>query len=1099
MKRYSHILTTIILVLLLSTSYADAGILSDAKLYLAGKASNLASWWGERSVANTVEDDQPLEEPAEEVGEPNNDDGEPAPAGTPGICIVPQESRKIVCEGDSEFLCLNTPERGVSGESIVVKGIVGSSRSTPANLSIAIQHDYTKKTFLLDTDDSENSDCWNSSLSQKNFCLSEDGYFSARLPLDELGPYTISVGATRFSGDAATKTERTSRVVALEMTEDDVSFNPDIKIGEAVDTTHVMVNVSLLGDCQNCDYIGASTSAVTVTAENVMKNDLDGRRVVTCVSSTEQGGQGSFVLGVPVSPGSNEITITACNPAVENSRCPVVGGIKFQVAGEAGGLEILSPPPLPAYSSAEYPAIPFEFNIAGAGRDDTVEVLFNRERAARVTKDGERYRIQLQPKKGINIVTVKINEEELSPPWVFGWGEISSPFQTGGEIQDGLQSNSAIGFAIPEKSFTEKLVPFITNILVSDELKVFLQELLGGEGDVSREPTVEDDFTIPRCEEGGSALENYTLSLLDEPIIGDAKIEDISFGKNELSFSLNVDRLTFRLGLIDEAGETTPLKISFFKAIFDLILKVPEKGDYLFISSPHRDCDYKRDRYCKGTPAALIPQRYVGDATDLGGIVKCDISGLDVSDETKKLCDALNGINAKTGLVNEAILDAVNSALYCTGSKVLTRTIRNGIRREISFPMGNILGDISLPLGADLRMSNGNGVGIDESGVLLTGGLVAGDRETFAGMPNELKIPSVGVISLPDSQKVLNNADTSDSDFKLSLSVDAINHLFFLLTSKTVNDNFGRVPLIDVKLSEPFFKKLGFDFVEKCDAVQTGDEPSTLCNIRPRVSELLGLPLTRYGYFEPNHPLMMRVSMGQALPPHLSIVSADDIPITTSNDEDAGINDQLSGNLLDLQIGGLIISFYALEVDENKPPDEYENLPIKLDGNGDPIIHSMQPGDPNPLNGQIVSYELALLLAVEIGDVKTDQSDPSKFALMVRPLANRSRLIISPLAGSNRTTVPPKEMISSLEEKLRLVLNMFSAEENAILVPIPKSVSFDHNSGDLFELVGLKKINFGPDGLNLGFEEGNNAIIVDISASIEQLLNFGGMERIFEY
>jgi len=216
--------------------------------------------------------------------------------------------------------------------------------------------------------------------------------------------------------------------------------------------------------------------------------------------------------------------------------------------------------------------------------------------------------------------------------------------------------------------------------------------------------------------------------------------------------------------------------------------------------------------------------------------------------------------------------------------------------------------------------------------------------------------------------------------------------------------------------------------------------------------------------------------------------------VTAAAEGGSTAQDKLSGNLLDVQIGGLVMSFYALEIDENQQMDEYGNLPVKLDDKGNPIIHSMRPEDADPTHGQIASFELTLLLAVELGDVVTDTKDPSRFVMMVRPLADRSRLVISPVAGSNATTIPPASLISSLREKLQYGIAIYSSKDSALQIPIPKIMNFEGSENDLVKLLGLKTISFGPTGLTFSCDTSREALSVDISAVITQLLHHNGEE-----
>lgn len=1087
---------------------AHASFFNKAGSYIYNKAGDLAKWWKRGSVGLTKGESAPEESGDVEGGDATPPEEEtPSTITPPGICKVPQQPPVIICEEGSGFLCLNTPEPGVAGDFIIIKGTIDRRGSTPSGVSVAVQHEYTKETEIVDTSNYETSGCWESGLTSRSFCMDEDGFYSARIPLKSDGPYTISVSATRFSGEPVTQTARTSRVIAPRMGESAVTFDPDVRTQGSVNSSYVNITVSLLGDCQHCDFIGASTSAITVTVENSMKDSSGNSSSISCATNIEQGGQARYVLGVPVGPDQNELTITACNAATAAGSCPAIGQIKFQGPGGITGMRIVSPPPQPSYSSSEYTTIPFKFKIEGLAENACVNVALNRQNSVKVCPSSGNYSTDLYPQAGINVVTVEYGEGGLGAtfPWVFGWGPISSPFKNGGEIKDGLVSTSALQVAVPAKTFTDILGPLVGNAVSSDEFARLINKFTGGgqEESAGEAPPQEEeqvDIQIPRCESAG--IEGFQIKLLGDPSIGQARIENVSFAKNELGLSINADNASFGISLVkDKDGDgvpdkdSIPLKISFRKAVIDLLLKVDEKEKLILLSSPHTDCDFKDSRYCKHAPAALIPQNMVGDATRFGHFVSCDAQGGDVSDEVREFCDALNSLNAQTGLISETVLDAINSTLYCGGSKALTLLARDGIRERVKIDGGSVLGNFTVPAGISL-----GGVGIDNNGLLLTSNLIMGDYNFFSQMPAEMKIPSVGVIS-SGNEPFLLSADTDDSFLRLALATDAVNHLFFLLTSLDVERNGETQGFLDFELSEPFFNKTGFDFVYKCDAFlenegRDGGFPSALCNLRPRVSELLGTPLSRYGYFPPNHPMLIRVQGNRALPPHINVVHENEIPVLGSGSSSGETYEEpLSDNLLDLQLGGIIVSFYALEVDENIPVDKYGNLTIKLDENGEPIIRSMRPSDPDPLKGQIASFELALLMAMEIGDVETNPDDPSEYFIMVRPIADRTRLVISPVPGSNATTIPAASLIAALREKLQYAINIYSSMENAIRVPVSKNITFsDADEDDIFKLLGLEKISFSKDGLKLDMDESQDVILLDIIASITQLLHRDGQK-----
>jgi len=1081
----------------------------------------------------------------------SGDDEEPTITATEesGMCKVPQTPPEVVCELGSGFLCVNTPKRGVADSWSIISGTFDRQGSVITNVGIVSQHEYTKETVVVDTTNPETENCWDSNLESRPFCLDKDGYFAARIPLDTIGPYTVSITASRLSGATMTKAVRFSRVEAPAFTSDMVSFDPDILSEQSISEGVVSVVIELLGGCQFCDNIGASTGAVRISVENTITDAGGTTRHVACETNMEQGGQGRFAIGVPVGSGKNSLTITVCNAAVEDD-CPHISGIEFTGSAGQSGMEIIEPKSLPAYDVSEYPYIDWQFRLSGT-KDGGANVQLNRQGIEKVCSDDGVFRVRLDPSPGINVVTVE-TETDLGKkhyPWTFGWGQMSSPFDQDGKVSvdTGLIAKRAFQLALPSRSLTHVLQPILSNFLSSDGFGHFVSSILGGvpptrddatgTGEASDEALETQQQSIEKiknslegCEAASEGfMEGKRIEIVGKPTIGKAQVEDMRFEQDAMVFTINADNVDARIRLVKDEdldgipeGDPLPLLISFRKVYIDIKLERATDSDgrdIILISSPHTDCDYKSDRYCKHMPAPLIPKYFLGSANRLHGFVSCDTEGQLVSDDMKGLCDSLNSLDAQTGIVSQKVLDAINGTIYCTGSSTLTHLLGGGAMtgplRVGCFPddpedrrgpimgctsggMGDVFGPWVLSVGMDL----GDGLEITEDGIYVTAHLRVGNKDFFEKINDELKHPSIGVVVDPKSDGASPPIASAKTDrlMRLAVSTNALNHILFLLTEQMVDDDPSG--LLDLDLSTPFFERLGFDFVEQCDALNEGGgqvkQPSPLCNIRPRVGELLGSSLTTYKYFPQNYPLMMSIKGNRALSPHLRITSLAELPIVSrveGEEEEEVSADPPTGSLIDLQLGGVQLAFYALEVDEEAPLDDYGNPKIVLDEDGNPIIKSMRPEDSDPRNGQIISFELTLLLALEVGDVTAYPDDPSSFMLSLRPLADRSRLVLTPVSGSNSTTVPPEGLVSALREKLSYAISIFSAREKAIKIPIPKNIvlSPDMPSPEsLFGLLGLKELRLESDGLTLEWKEEGSFLTVDLSGALLQQFQNGG-------
>lgn len=1095
--------------------------------------SRAAGWWQSRALVASAEEggtDQAeegsVEEPSEvpdaetdDAAAPEEDaDDEPAeesgPSRIPGKCVVPQEPPVTRCELGAGFLCVNTPPGGVAREHVIVRGTIDRRGSVLASLRIAAQHEYTKQTVHVPTDPASSAaDCWTDDAPEA-FCLDADGRFAVPVSLAEQGPYTITITASRLSGETIEKRVRTSRVTALDFGDDRVAFDPDVRASTSVDANHVLVTAQLLDGCSFCDFIGASTGGVTLTVHNDIRGPDGSVRQVTCASTVEQGGQGRYVVGVPTFPGENRLTVTACNAAVEGA-CPAIEGIAFTAGGDVGQLEILSPPPQPSYDAQEWPTLPWRFSLGSEA--SCVTLHFNREAPRELCPDsaGE-FSAELSPKVGINVATLSTTGHGDDFAWTFGWGRIATPY---GDAGGDLTLPVAAQLAIPKATAADILIPLFNHFFASDEFDDLLADLLDGFGAEEGAPADDDDspapVTIPKCDGGG--LGGFGYGLRGRPAIGGIRIKEPGFGADRLELAVVLDDVRVGLDLFpdkDSDGRPDkaklPLVIDLQKARLDIDLLVEEEEGLprILLSSPHDDCAYKRGSYCKHKPAALLPKNLIGGANGWGGFVRCDVGR--AAGEAKEACRAINSLNGQTGVVSEKVLDAVNDAIYCSGSAALTRIARDGMRLpevrigceedEACEGVLAALAPVAVPVGLMLD----DLLGISSSGLFVQAGVAVGERSTYARTPESFRVESAG-IALPTGKAAgaLAGPGEARGDLEAAVSLDALNAFLFAATVQ--GDGRAHRGLLDIDVHAPFFASIGFDFAQECDAFVPvpgeQEEPPTLCHIRTRVGELLGSALTTYGYFDQKAPLMIAVRANRALAPRIAAASIDDLPTVPRGGEDnpafgdEEVSTNPTGELLAVELGGVELGFYALEEDLSAEPDAYGNRPLLLDENGRPVIRSMRPDDSDPWNGPIVRFDLSLLLGIEVSPVQIDPEDESQFVVNIRTLADRSRLVLTAVEGSNATTVPDAGLLSALNEKIALAIAGLTPEEKAIAVPIPREIALEANDDGVFGMLGLARIDFGADGLSLELDAKHNFARVAVSALLTQILHVDGEER----
>ena len=502
----------------------------------------------------------------------------------------------------------------------------------------------------------------------------------------------------------------------------------------------------------------------------------------------------------------------------------------------------------------------------------------------------------------------------------------------------------------------------------------------------------------------------------------------------------------------------------------DLQLKLQENEDgepTLILTGPHSDCDYKAKTYCKDIPVAVIPRNMSGSIGKRGHFVACDVAA--ASSKLKKPCKAMNRLNAQTGLMSEKVLDGINNAIHCTGSKTLTSLLRKGVPQQMLSA-----GSVNIPY----SLAFADKFAITKDGLFMSADISMGDEKIFANIADELQHESVGFIDNPAVKptKSVNKAYAKKWMLSAELATRFLNSALFILSQQEKS-------ILNVDLHELTFKKLGFDFVKKCDEAEVADP---LCQIRPRVAELFGSSLSTYGYLDSDHPLMISIRGNRALTPRLELATLDELPIVSVfDDEEENAVVPPTGSLFELQLAGLEISFYALQTEDGE---------LVLDSEGKPIIHPLGNDDAGPENGRIISFELTALMAFEMGEIETDKKDASRFAVPITMLVDRSRLLLTPIHASNATTIPADNLVADLRQKIKTALGLFSGKP--FHIPLPKGIKFaqDQNKDSLLAMLGLAEIDFSPNGISLQMHADKDIISFGLNAMISQVLHEDGEE-----
>lgn len=992
-----------------------------------------------------------------------------------------------VCEVGQGILCINSPEASFKGEYAIIKGTVDRRTSVFSHIRAYYQHEYTKILEELSLDEWAGEKCWELGWENEyNGCIDQGGFFAVKIPLTELGPYTIMIDAVSVDGVAVSKSVRTSRVIEPAISLEDITLSPDPSFtGNSINAGKINVNVDLLHDCKFCDFIGTSTGGVMVTVKNFIELPEGGTKIISKKSDIAAGGK--YDICVPVAKGTNRLFVGACNASVEGS-CPEVRGISFNVTGESSDIGIISPDLSKRFIEAkDDPYIPLQFTVNNGEEICSMEdvvVRWNKNEPLSVCPPVNGvFSASLTPEVGINALTIEAGGEAgaTSETYIFGYGKLVNPYR----VQDGGWIKDAFGIHLGSDFMNRTMRPLINEFLNSDGLVSAIKNVFGSatatetpdSGSAKSEEAVRQILNdIPHCSAGGGRLGTKKIELIGTPGLGSVDVETLGFGADGVGFKMDLTDLELSLRAYDDSdgngrpdGAVLPLRIVFKKAKVDGKLKITGSGDkqIFLLTGDHDFCDFQSAAFCEEKPALLMPRNIVGGATSRGDFVQCDTTSQLVNEETREACGDLNAINAMTGVLNSELLKIINDLIYCGGSSRLTYAIREGLK---SFVIKQKLMKDE-PFMAEVGFSTGDGrFETAEAGLTAIVPARFGGRRALPDISPQIRGEGVGVIVNPIAPVQRMENKISDG-IGLALSVDWLNELLFQLAFQKE----GR-GILDWDIDDLFFQKLGFDFVEQCDAFVAktpADKPSALCQLRPRVGELLGTDLTINGYLGSKQPLRMVLKGSRSLAPHLKIYEADvpyKLPPIPGVDEVQ--YEQRRVNVAELQIPDVEISFYALAIDEAAGRDVYGNPMLLLDENGNPVVLSIVEGSVEPV--PIIRAKMSVFLVIEIGEIVTDPNDTTLFAVKIRPVPELTQIIFGKIQGGNSTIVGDDNILSAFKQKLRYGVDIYGDTDNPQYINLPKGITLDFfeetEYRDLFDRLGLEKLRFGRDGFQFSLD-----------------------------
>lgn len=1028
--------------------------------------STLKQWWNQHAISDEIKESTRsfslLNEQAElenEVRSNENAENENQPE-EPGdeafvrdaSCIVPSAPPIIECRNSSDQLCLDYLSGGTTSSRFFLKGKVDLTQRF-SGLSISLQNAYTRETSVFDK--LESRDVCDERIAQdQEICLTDDGNFLLPIPLDTFGPYTIVANAS-FSGEGTVQKQiRISRVVPIEREEVKLSFFPDLESLALEQSTHLNITADVLDSCVNCDFIGAATGGVKVVAKNTSYQASQQSKNLECIHRAAQA-DGKYTIGVPLVGGENNITLSICNAALEDANaCLNFGPFVVNKKASAKDFELISPEEKDFYSSRLFPEINYQFRFADKSLPLTVQVNHDEEIEIRADSNGI-YHLTVVPQLGVNALSLVQGNKRKTI--TFMWGELVTPHSDTNQYE----IENAASLFVKNTFIETQLQPLLSNYLRSDEFKDLLESFVQTDSDEDESVQSESNNTqremplIPHCAQDDKKSP-YVFSLREAPEIEKIEIQNIDFTENEFAFRVNIDRLRVHVNMsVDNNGTqiSLPMLISFRKLILDLQLQNKKDGSgkaYVLVNAPQDDCDFRSKLYCKNRPSSLTPDHYLGDATKYRHIIRCEEEK--TSGNTLKICRALNALDSQTAAISTQVFETINEQIYCSGSKLITGLMYNGINTNISLPLSFLEENFSIPLNFQL----GKQFAFHANGM-------------YAPLDLALKASQKNKKGLLISSASNTSERQNEKELSVNLGFDLINALLFSFTSHYPEDTLDLHN--DILLNAD-----GVGLSERCGdtGLEIQKEDAILCQLRPRVLELLGTSLSEGGYLEKDQPLLLRFRMDTRHVPRLQV------------------KDERS---FELQVSGLRVDFYALEYDKN----EDGSVSLRYDRNAKPIIKSMRPELSSAEEGQIISAELSLLVGVELGKLSIHPEDVSSLALPLKILQEKTKIFLDPIPGTNATQIAGELLTGTVLGKLQIGLDSFS--KDWLYLPgkgvLKKQMDAPAVVRDL--LFGISRIGFVSESIATKLDLTGNSISIGINPVLQQVLHYEGTREAFRY
>lgn len=1064
------------------------------------------------------------------------------PATAPMSCPLPPMRVIKHCEAGGGFLCVDTPIGGTTADHVTLTGLIDRTGQVFAGLMVTVQHDQTKQQATLATEHAVQPD----GHFALDVPLTQLGSYTVAIQALRAG------GKPALERALLSRVQAPHLEQAVVTLDPDPAKKSDVLASEQVNLSIDLLpqceHCDFLGS-----HTGATTLIVTnlITTPSGAQQRIERRtdlgadgRYALCLPTAN----GTNHIEIAACNAATGDDTAQCPHAVPIEFSTQTSRLQVTMIAPA-------PDHAPIFDAKTQAQIPIRFRVdglpSGATCDNAVMLEWNRQPPVPVCADSAGvYTADVTPEAGINLATIRVTAgpATLEYPVEIGWGALHSPWQADGQLKplDTLWYEDADVLGVRQQFMAETVRNLINHVAMSDRFAELLQTLVdapavaktNGEppsaastaaATVRAEKLAAIKREIPGCDQSPSAFDTMRTQLVEPPQIGTFEISRVGFAPDEMQLDIGVRpgadgialKALVRMFRDDNHDGTPdfsilPLKIAFRALeLHPQIRLVRGAQPVVLLTTDTTNCDFQNPHYCEPRPALLVPQHFVGGATSLGGFVLCDHEEQSVPDDVAQGCVGLNELNMQTGLLSTQVLDALNNTLYCSGSTALTYLLREGFSdiqihvgchndQEAALPPTTLEASVGcnvdqpngllahrhwdLPIGYDVVHSV---LQLSERGMSARFASRVGNTHFYQALPKAVQRPTIGYLTKTRAPAIPTDLGLAAArDFSFGLSEARLNQVLFALAIQ--GDATQGTGVFDWDLHEVFFQQIGFDFVKSCDAFVAApgaDKPPTLCNLRPRVGDLLGTSLTTNGYFPQKQPLMMRLRGSRQLAPHVRFFTADvPLPVTS----EGAVAGTRHGQFIDVEIPDLEIAFYALETDPKAALDKYGNPTTLLDTQGAPVIHSMRPSLPDPLDGPIIRTHVTVLLTLELGELTPDPADPSQLQIVLKTNPYLTRLAFRMAPGANSTLVRDESLLSAFREKMNFGVNIFGNDRDAFRLHIPKRVLFPMEGSGLTSLLGVQEVRLAKDGLSITIDPNQDFFTVGASLSLTQRLRVKG-------